>query len=369
MATELRRTPLFEQHEQLGGKLVPFAGYLMPVQYGAGILEEHRTVRSAAGLFDVSHMGELEVRGKEALELVQYATTNDVASLDVGQAQYSMLCREHGGAIDDCIVYRFEDHYMLVVNASNREKDRDWIEHLAGNFDVDVIDRSDEIGLIAIQGPRAQSIVARLTDAELESIAYYHFREGDVAGIPAMISRTGYTGEDGFELYVAAGDAVALWRALLDAGKQDGLLPAGLGARDSLRLEMGYALYGNDLDENHSPLEAGLSWVVKLDKGDFIGRSALTRLKEQGVREKLVGFMLDDRGFPRHGYPVRLDGELAGEVTSGILSPTLQRGIGMAYLPTEASKAGTRLEIMIRDRVHVAEVVRTPFYRDGSVRR
>jgi aminomethyltransferase len=341
----------------------------MPVQYTPGILEEHRAVRTRAGLFDVSHMGELEVRGNEALALAQYAMTNDVSKLDVGQAQYSMFCREDGGAIDDCVVYRFDDHYMIVVNASNREKDRDWLEDLAGRFDVDVIDRSDEIGLLAIQGPLAQSIVLRLTDADLESIEYYHYREGDVAGIPTIISRTGYTGEDGFELYVPAGDAAALWRALIDAGKSDGLIPAGLGARDSLRLEMGYALYGNDLDENHSPLEAGLGWIVKLDKGDFVGRDALAQLKQKGVREKLVGFMLKERGFPRHGYAVLLDGEPAGEVTSGIHSPSLQQGIGMAYVPVEGSWPGTPLQIVIRDRAHQAEVVRTPFYKDGSVRR
>jgi aminomethyltransferase len=369
MATDLKRTPLFEEHEKLGAKLVPFAGYLMPVQYTAGILEEHRAVRTRAGLFDVSHMGELEVRGNEALALAQYAMTNDVSKLEIGQAQYSMFCREDGGAIDDCVVYRFDDHYMIVVNASNREKDRDWLEDLAGRFDVDVIDRSDEIGLLAIQGPLAQSIVSKLTDADLESIAYYHYREGDVAGIPTIISRTGYTGEDGFELYVPAGDAAALWRALIDAGKSDGLIPAGLGARDSLRLEMGYALYGNDLDENHSPLEAGLGWIVKLDKGDFVGSEALARLKQKGVREKLVGFMLGERGFPRHGYAVLLDGEPAGEVTSGIHSPSLQQGIGMAYVPVEGSKPGTPLQIVIRDRAHQAEVVRTPFYKDGSVRR
>jgi aminomethyltransferase len=369
MATDLQRTPLIEEHERAGAKLVPFAGYLMPVQYPSGILEEHHAVRTRAGLFDVSHMGELDVRGEDALALTQFATTNDAAKLEVGQAQYSVLCREDGGAIDDCIVYRFEDRYMIVVNASNREKDHDWIESLAVRFRVDVIDRSDEIGLLAIQGPLAQQIVARLTDDDLDSIQYYHFREGTVAGASAIISRTGYTGEDGFELYVAANDAPILWRRLMEAGEQDGILPAGLGARDSLRLEMGYALYGNDLDDNHTPLEAGLGWVVKFDKGEFAGRAALSRLKAQGLREKLVGFTLKERGFPRHGYEVRVAGEPAGEVTSGIHSPSLQQGIGLAYVPAEASKPGTPLEVMIRDRALDAEVVRTPFYKEGSVRR
>lgn len=370
MATQLKHTPLFEEHEKLGAKIVAFAGFEMPVQYPSGILEEHRAVREKAGLFDVSHMGEIEISGRDALALAQYATTNDVSALQVGQAQYSVMCREDGGALDDCIVYRFPDRYMIVVNASNREKDRDWLEHLARRFgSVDVTDRSDEVGLLAVQGPAAQDVVSKLTDTELDEIRYYHFREGAVAGVSAIISRTGYTGEDGFELYVPASDSAALWRNLLEAGAEHGLIPAGLGARDSLRLEMGYALYGNDLDENHTPLEAGLGWVVKLDRDDFVGRDALQRLKQQGLREKLVGFLLGERGFPRHGYMVRLEGEPAGEVTSGIHSPSLQQGIGFAYVPVEASKPGTPLEIMIRDRAHAAEVVRTPFYKDGSVRK
>ena len=369
MATELLRTPMFDEHERLGAKLVPFAGYSMPVQYPAGILEEHRAVRTSAALFDVSHMGEIDVTGPDALALVQLLTTNDASKTAVGQAQYTTMCREDGGTIDDCIVYRFDDRYMIVVNASNREKDRDWIEHHAQDLDVEVDDRSDDVGLLALQGPKAQDILSRVTSDDLDSIAYYHFREGRVAGVPAVISRTGYTGEDGFELYVSASDAARVWRELLEAGAGDGLLPAGLGARDSLRLEMGYALYGNDLDEQHTPLEAGLGWVVKLDAGEFIGRAALVKLKEQGVREKLAGFVLKERGFPRHGYTVRFEGEPAGEVTSGIHSPSLQQGIGLAYVPVEAAKPGTPLEVMIRDKGCAAEVVRTPFYKEGSVRR
>ena len=369
MAVELLRTPIFGEHERLGAKLVAFAGYSMPVQYSSGILEEHRAVRTAAGLFDVSHMGEIDVSGPDALALVQIVTTNDASRIEIGQAQYTTMCREDGGTLDDCIVYRFDDRYMIVVNASNREKDRDWIEHHAKHFDVDVRDRSDDIGLLALQGPKAQQILARLTSADLDAIAYYHFCESEVTGVAAVISRTGYTGEDGFEVYLSATDALPVWRRLLAAGEDDGLLPAGLGARDSLRLEMGYALYGNDLDENHTPLEAGLGWVVKLDGDDFIGRAALAKLKQQGVREKLVGFVLEERGFPRHGYEVRVNGEPAGEVTSGIHSPSLQQGIGLAYVPVETAKAGTALEIMIRDRPHRAQVVRTPFYKDGSVRR
>jgi aminomethyltransferase len=369
MEEKLRETPLTGEHRRLGAKLVPFAGYEMPVQYSEGILAEHRTVRERVGLFDVSHMGELEIRGPGALALVQRATTNDAAKIEVGQAQYSVMCREDGGAIDDCITYRFDDRYTIVVNASNRDKDRDWLEGLAGEFEVEVTDRSDDIALLALQGPSAQDVLARLTSADLDGIRYYHFAEGEVADVPAVISRTGYTGEDGFELYVQADDAVALWRRLLEVGGREGILPIGLGARDSLRLEMGYALYGNDLDENHTPLEAGLGWVVKFDKGEFVGRAALAALKERGVRQRLVGFVMKERGFPRHGYDVRVNGEPGGVVTSGIVSPSTGQGIGMAYVPAESSKPGTTIEIMIRDRAMPAEVVRPPFYREGSVRK
>jgi aminomethyltransferase len=366
--SDLKQTPLHAEHVALNGKLVPFAGYEMPVQYPSGITAEHRAVRTAAGLFDVSHMGEFEVRGPQALDLVQHVTTNDASRLEVGQAQYSTLPAEDGTLLDDLLVYRFDDHYLLVVNASNRERDLEWIRRFAGRFDAELRDRSDEIALLALQGPKAAAVLAPLTDVDLESIAYYHFREGRVAGRPAVVSRTGYTGEDGFELYVANEDAAPLWRALLEAGAPEGVVPAGLGARDSLRLEMGYALYGNDLDERRTPLEAGLGWVVKLDKGEFVGRDALVRQKEAGVAERLAGFRLLERGFPRHGYPVRHEGEPAGEVTSGVLSPSLGQGIGMAYLPAAAAKPGTRIEVMIRDQPVPAEVVRPPFYREGSVR-
>jgi aminomethyltransferase len=369
MSTVLKHTPLFEEHQRLGAKLVPFAGYEMPVQYPAGIIAEHQAVRRAAGVFDVSHMGELEVRGGDALGFVQYVTTNDASKLDVGQAQYSAFCRDDGGMIDDCIVYRFEGRYMLVVNASNRDTDRDWISAYADRFDTHVIDRSEEMGLIALQGPLAQQVLGRVSETDLESIRYYHFAEGDVIDVPTVISRTGYTGEDGFELYLPADRTAEVWRRLLEVGRQDGIAPAGLGARDSLRLEMGYALYGNDIDDRRSPLEAGLGWITKLDKGDFIGRDALLVQKQEGVRERLVGFVCQERGFPRHGYTVQADGEPVGEVTSGIVSPMLQTGVGMAYVATEHAKAGTRIDIMVRDRAIPAEVTRPPFYTEGSVRR
>jgi len=369
MADELKRTPLYEEHKRHGAKMVPFAGYEMPVQYATGIVGEHQAVRKAAGLFDVSHMGEFEVKGGDALGFVQFVTTNDASTLEVGQAQYTVICQEDGGVIDDCLVYRMEDGYMLVVNAANREKDWEWISKFADRFGVELTDVSDDTALLALQGPKAEAILGRITDVDLSAIGFYHFVEGEVDGHRALISRTGYTGEDGFELYLANDAAVPIWRRLLEVGEGDGLIPAGLGARDSLRLEMGYVLYGNDVDDNHTPLEAGLGWVVKLGKGDFIGRDALQRRKDEGVRERLVGFRLHERAFPRHGYEVRYNGEPGGEVTSGLLSPSLDQGIGLAYVPVEASKPGTAIEIVIRNRPVAAEVVRPPFYTDGSLRR
>lgn len=367
MDEDLMRTPLYDEHVALGAKIVPFAGYEMPIHYKDGIVAEHKAVREHAGLFDVSHMGELIVRGQGALDFLQYTTTNDVSKLEVGQAQYSTICQEDGTALDDCIVYRMDDHYMVVVNASNRDRDREWLEKFAARFDVELLDRSDEIGLIALQGPAAEQILSRLADADLGAIQYYHFGKGEVAGKPAIISRTGYTGEDGFELYLDAGDAVHVWRALLDA--DENLKPAGLGARDSLRLEVGYALYGNDIDINHTPLEAGLGWVVKLDKGEFLGSDSLRRQKEEGVRQKLVGFVLKERGFPRQGYAIRWNGEESGTTTSGTLSPMLNQGVGMGYIALEAAKPGTEIEVVIRDKPIPAEVVRPPFYKEGSVKR
>jgi aminomethyltransferase len=365
----LRTTPLDDRHVALGGKMVPFAGYSMPVQYPTGIVREHQAVRTAAGLFDVSHMGEFEVRGPQALDLVQHLLTNDASRLEVGQAQYTVLTSPDGTALDDCILYRFQDHYMVVVNAGNLAKDRDWFEKAAREYEVEFADRSDETGLLALQGPKAQEILARLTSADLEAIRFYHFVEGTVAGVDAIISRTGYTGEDGFELYVPAGDTPRLWDALLGAGREDGLIPAGLGARDSLRLEVGYILYGNDLDEGRTPLEAGLGWVVKLDKGDFIGRDALARLKDEGLKEKLVGFVLEERGFPRHGYEIRHQGKRAGEVTSGVLSHSTGQGVGLGYVAVDAARPDTAIDVMIRDRPVPARVVRPPFYTEGSLRR
>ena len=369
MIDDLKRTPLHDEHVALGGKIVPFAGYAMPVQYPSGITAEHRAVRTTAGLFDVSHMGEFEVRGPDALALVQRITVNDAARLDEGQAQYSAMTRESGGIIDDLIVYRFADHFMLVVNASNRVKDWDWVTGHAQGLDVEVADRSDTIGLLALQGPAARAMLAPLTTTDLDAISYYHFGEGTVAGVEAVISATGYTGEDGFELYVPAEGAASLWRALMTQGSEAGLVPAGLGSRDSLRLEMGYALYGNDLDEEHTPLEAGLGWITKLNEGDFIGRDALARQKEEGVGRRLVGLRLTERGFPRPGYEIHSDGAQVGVVTSGTLSPSLGAGVAMGYVRADLAAPGTELEISIRGKDVAATVQRPPFYTAGSIRR
>jgi aminomethyltransferase len=369
MGEDLKKTPMHEAHIELSGKMVPFAGFEMPVQYPTGITAEHLGVREAAGLFDVSHMGEFVLRGPEALELIQKITVNDAAKLEVGQAQYSAMCLDSGGIIDDLLVYKGEDHYMLVVNASNKEKDLAWVQQHASGFDVDVADRSDDIALLAIQGPKASSIVQGLTETNLDDIGYYRFGKGAVAGVEGILSRTGYTGEDGFELYVKAEDGKNLWDALMAAGEPEGLMPTGLGSRDSLRLEMGYALYGNDLDEEHTPLESGLGWITKLDKGDFIGRDVLVAQKADGVQRRLVGFKLTDRGFPRHGYPIVSGGEDVGVVTSGVVSPSLGIGVGMGYVPTSLAGAGSEVGVRIRNKVIPAVVQRPPFYTLGSVRR
>jgi aminomethyltransferase len=369
MSDELRRTPLHGEHAAAGARLVPFAGYEMPIQYPQGITAEHNAVRTTAGLFDVSHMGEFEISGPQALDLVQFISSNDASTLEVGQAQYSTLPREDGKLLDDLLVYRFPDRYMLVVNASNREKDFAWISSFRNRFDAELVDRSDDFALLALQGPRAEEILQPLAGIDLATIGYYRFAEGEIDARPAIISRTGYTGEDGFELYVDPSDAAHLWRAILKSGESVGVMPAGLGARDSLRLEMGYALYGSDLDESRDPLEAGLGWVTKLKKGDFVARQALQQVQQEGATSRLVGFRLLQRGFPRPGYEVLHDGQPVGKVTSGTSSPSLGVGIGLTYLPSELARPGTSIEVRIRDQAIPAEVVRPPFYTDGSLRR
>lgn len=366
---DLKSTPLHEEHVRLGAKMVPFAGFSMPVQYPTGIRREHEAVRSAAGLFDVSHMGEFLVEGPDALAFLSYAITNDPARLDTGQVQYTVVCLPDGGIVDDMLVYRLdEDRFRLVPNASNIAKDWAHLSTLARDFDVRLEDESDRTGLLALQGPSAELVLAPLASADLHTVGYYRFVEGEVAGEDAVISRTGYTGEDGFELYLPAGRTAAVWRALLEGGADQGLIPAGLGCRDSLRLEAGLALYGNDIDEQTSPLEAGLSWLVKLDKESFVGKEALLRQKETGPARKLSGFRLTQRGFPRSGHDVKYAGQIVGPVRSGTVSPSLGVGIGTAYLPREATP-GDPVQVRIRDQEVAGEVVRLPFYTEGSVRR
>jgi aminomethyltransferase len=369
MEGTLKRTPLHASHVELGAKMVPFAGYDMPVQYPTGITAEHRAVREAAGLFDVSHMGEFFVSGPAALELIQRVTINDASTLEVGQAQYSAMCRPQGGIIDDLLVYRFADRWMIVVNASNREKDWEWIAGHAKGLDVQLADLSDETALLALQGPRARAILEPHVDVDVDAIGYYRFVEGKVLGRKAIIAGTGYTGEDGFELYLHADDAVEVWGALLDDGFTEGLKPAGLGARDSLRLEMGYALYGNDLDEEHTPLEAGLGWITKLGKGDFVGRDTLVEQKAKGIEWRLVGLKVTEKGFPRPGYPIREGGAQVGVVTSGTVSPSLGYGVAMGWVPSRLAAVGSRVEIDLRGKPAPAEVVKPPFYAAGSIRR
>ena len=361
-----QRTPLHEVHVALGAKMVSFAGFEMPVQYPAGITSEHNSVRETVGLFDVSHMGEFMVRGPQAVDFINFVTTNDVAALSVGQAHYSTILHENGTIVDDCLVYRFVDHLMVVVNASNKDKDFAHITSYMDRFDCSIEDVSDSIALLALQGPRAQEVMAKFTKANLDDIAYYHFQSTTVAGIPDVIlSRTGYTGEDGFELYFDASRAVEMWTTIMGDGS---VVPAGLGARDTLRLEMGMALYGNDIDDTTTPYEAGLGWLVKLKKGDFVGKPALEQQKADGVPRKLIGFTMADRAFPRHGYPVRCSGLASGEVRSGTMSPTLGIAIGTAYLPLDMAKEGTEFEVEIRGKLLPAIVQKMPFYKNASHR-
>ena len=359
----LKRTAFFDQHVALGGKIVEFAGFEMPVQY-SGIMDEHQRVRTAVGIFDVSHMGEVEVWGRDALAFVQRVTINDASRLFEGRVQYSAMCYDDAGIVDDLLVYHMGDHYMLVINAANTVKDIEWLHrHVDG--DVKLKDRSDDIALLAVQGPRSLATLQKLTSADLSAIPYYHFVRHKLAGVDMIVSRTGYTGELGFELYFPSdpspGDRV--WKAVMEAGKEFGIGPVGLGARDTLRLEMGYCLYGHDIDKTTNPLEAGLGWITRLDKGPFNGRDALLRVKQQGLSRRLVGFELDDRAFPRQGYPIHAGGTTVGTVTSGTYSPTLGKGIGMGYVAASHVRPGTAVRIAIRAKDVPATVVPLPFVK------
>ncbi|MFQ5824631.1 MAG: glycine cleavage system aminomethyltransferase GcvT [bacterium] len=358
---EPKKTALYEAHKELGAKIVEFGGYLMPVQY-KGIIEEHKRVRNSVGIFDVSHMGEFIIKGDNAQEYLQQMTLNDVTKLVENRAQYSGMCYDNGGMVDDLIVYRFPEHYMLIVNAANRVKDFQWLkEHLISG--VELTDISDEFSLFAVQGRNAEATLQKLTDLNLSEIKYYWFREGKIAGVHAVISRTGYTGEDGFEVGFDASQSIKVWGAILEAGKKFEIDPIGLGARDTLRLEMKYCLYGNDIDETTNPIEAGLGWITKIEKGDFIGRDAIIKAKEGGVSKKLVGFELKERAFPRHGYKIMKDGKEIGHVTSGTFSPSLDKGIGIGYINVPFNEVGTPVTITIRGREIPAQVVKTPFYQ------
>ncbi|MBE3559326.1 MAG: glycine cleavage system aminomethyltransferase GcvT [Ktedonobacteraceae bacterium] len=361
---QLKRTSLYEQHKRLGARLVEFGGWEMPVQYSS-IIEEHRAVRMHAGLFDVSHMGEFKIQGKDALAFLQYLVPNDVGRLAVHQALYTQLCLPNGNIIDDLLVYALaENHYMLVVNAANITKDLAWVQGQAQHFqDVTVIDQSETTALLALQGPQAQAILQPLTQINLAAIRYYHCAAGQVKGAYCIVSRTGYTGEDGFELYCSPADVVGIWNDLLAAGKDRGLLPAGLGARDTLRLEAGMCLYGHELDEQTNPLEARLGWTVKFNKGNFIGRDALLQVKQQGPRRLLVGFEMLERGVPRNGYALYEGERQIGFVTSGSFSPTTGKNIGMGYVTAGDAVAGATIQVDIRGKRLDARIVPLPFYK------
>lgn len=363
----LKKTPLNDAHRRLGGKMVEFGGWDMPVQYSAGVIEEHLRTRTSAGLFDVSHMGEIWVEGADAIEFVNRLTTNDVTKLVDGQAQYSALTNENGGVVDDLLVYRFDfDKLLLVVNASTTEKDWDWITSHKKDEIITLTNASKDYCQIAVQGREAIKILRNLTDTELSDIKYYHFTTGKVEDIDAIISRTGYTGEDGFEIYAAAEHAERLWNSFLEWGRYgeaDGILPCGLAARNTLRLESAMSLYGHELGDDITPLEAGLGWICKLNKGEFVGRDRLARQKQEGLKRKLVGFEMTDRGIGRDGFDVYIEGEKVGFVSSGSPAPFLKKNIGLAFVPAEFANVGQEIKIDVRGKHLSAQIVPTPFYK------
>jgi aminomethyltransferase len=366
-APALKKTPLNAAHRQMGGRMVDFGGWDMPVQYPAGTVEEHLRTRTHAGLFDVSHMGEIDVRGPESISFINRLVSNDVTKLVDGQAQYSALTTPEGTVVDDLLVYRFgPEHLLLVVNAGTTLKDWDWIKSHHVHEMVELKNVSADYCQIALQGPDALGILQKLTGTPLEEIKYYHFREGEVDGVAAIISRTGYTGEDGFEVYAAADKAEQLWNKILDAGNHgapEGVLPCGLAARNTLRLEAGMALYGHEINETTTLLEANLGWICKLNKGEFTGREALARQKEEGIRRRLVGFEMTERGIARDEQEVLINGERKGYVTSGSPAPFLKKNIGMAYVPVEFAGEGQEIQIDVRGRAVGARIVKTPFYK------
>jgi aminomethyltransferase len=363
--SEPKKTALYDIHKSLGAKIVPFAGFLMPVQY-RGIIAEHKRVRTTVGIFDVSHMGEFEFRGPDAEKFLNRITINNVSKLEIGQVQYSAMCYPDGGIVDDLLTYRFDDHYVLVVNAANLIKDREWIQQHLPEQGVDFDDISDDITLIAVQGPKSRALLQKISSLDLSPIPYYHFTVGQIAGIDVVISRTGYTGELGFEIYVSRTHSEELWNALFEAGKSYDVEPVGLGARDTLRMEMKYCLYGNDIDHTTNPLEAGLGWITRLKKGYFIGRDALLTENERGCKRELIGFECLDKAIPRKGYSILKDNLSVGITTSGAHSPMLNKGIGLGYVAKNHSSIGTELQLEIRGKEHSIMIVETPFYKPAK---
>jgi len=359
----MKKTKFYNIHEKLGAKIVDFAGYQMPVLYSS-IIAEHNAVRNSLGVFDVSHMGEVFIRGEKAFDFVQSITTNDVSKLTDGRVQYSSMCYPDGGIVDDLLVYKISDtEYMLVVNASNKDKDYTWMKE-NNKFGVDIVDESDEYSLLALQGPKSKEVLQKICNKTLD-MEYYYFFTAKVAGIEMIVSRTGYTGELGYELYFKGNEQAAeqVWNALFEAGKEFDIQPTGLGARDSLRLEMGYCLYGNDIDQTTNPLEAGLGWITKLKKGVFIASDVLNKVKEEGVKRKLVAMTSDEKSFPRHGYDLTIDGKKVGHITSGTVSPVLGKAIAMGYVDAVYAKEGERINFLIRGKEIPATIVKLPFVK------
>lgn len=358
----MKQTPFFAIHQNAGAKIVPFGGYEMPVQY-AGIMEEHRTVRNAVGVFDVSHMGEFFAQGDQAKSFLQKVTINDVSKLTPGKAQYSAMCYEDGGIVDDLLVYMLtENSYMIVVNAANIDKDWEWMKQHCPP-EVKFENKSETTALLAIQGPKSLQTLQKLTSVDLTVIQYYHFVQGNLCGIDMIISRTGYTGEMGFEIYFDVKHGEKIWNSIFEAGKEFSIAPIGLGARDTLRLEMGYSLYGNDIDQTTNPIEAGLGWITKLTKDDFIAKPVLEKVKKEGLKRKLVGMLLNEKAVPRHGYPLVVNGIPVGTVTSGTFSPSLQKGIAMGFVDSLHAQIGSKIQIDVRGKFVDAIVVALPFLK------
>jgi len=359
----MKRTKFYNCHLKHNAKMVDFAGFEMPIQYSS-IIAEHKAVRESVGMFDVSHMGEIIVKGEKALNFVQNVTVNNAAKLDIGKVQYSAMCYENGGIVDDLLVYKVsEDEYMLVVNGANKEKDYEWM--LKNNTSgADIIDESDDYSLLAVQGPNSRKVVEKVFNQAID-IEYYSFIKSELFGLPIIVSRTGYTGELGYELYFKGDEkqADSIWDKIIESGSEFGITPAGLGCRDSLRLEMGFCLYGNDIDENTTTLEAGLGWITKLKKGDFIGRDILVTQKENGIKKKLVPIIFDERAFPRKDYDIKKDGNVIGKITSGTVSPIIEKPIALGYVNTEFAKEGEELEVIVRNKPVKAKVTKLPFVK------